>query len=177
MTTRAAAAPLPLVGKARSEGADEPSDVLKGARAYPFTTKYLPWRPNIPELLCVAGVADYVEACDAINECEHGFMPGDKEPTRPDLKALWDKCECHDRTPVSQPCRTPATPARHRAKPATAVPRYGETMAQLQAPARRVYTLDLPPFIANVVQDLDGEAERLRQELDRLATVRAALTE
>lgn len=175
-------APLPLVGKhgKASEPTGEMAESRKTAQQYPFTTTIFQPSP-VGEWF---GPAIY----DAANECVHGFLPTDTPPRaeRTDLVELWDQCDCWQRRGASvsdnrgvtrTAAATPAPAAPEAPKVETPVQTLPEpeVMPAIEGPAPMV--VDLPPFIAHVVSELDGEGERLRDELHKIAHVRAALTE
>lgn len=178
-----ATAPMPLVGKhgKATEPTGEMAESRKIAREYPFTTTVLQPSP-VGEWF---GPAIY----DAANECVHGFLPTDTPPRaeRTDLVELWDQCDCWKRsgktftmpdrgaTHTAAAAPAPAAPEAPKVEtPVETLPE-PETPPAIEGPAPMV--MDLSPFIAQVVGELDGEGERLRDELHKIAQVRAALTE
>lgn len=134
------------------------------ATLYPEGLSMLRAVPPATLLYAIANANSYIEAIDAINECEHGCLPTDKPENRERAG-----CTCF----VVQPAAVES-----RRKVATEVRHYGEAMAQLQAAteAAMTYVIDLPPFIANVVAELDERVAELQAEVDRILEFKEAVT-
>lgn len=191
MTERAARAPLPIAPLRKPTAPLDRATIeaRRTAREYPFTTKVMPWRPDTSEIRVFADVASGVEALDAANECEHGWLLSDTPPraAREDLVELWDACR-EAGCVVARKERPAHTPPVEAKKPAittaeaTALGRLGTgpLKASVSRDCERELSPPETPAARSVpppgteLQGLAGEtARRLAVEIDRLAAALA----